>query len=256
MSNSNPPPINFEQPIGAPDDELMKASQEERRRPLRRAMPWLISLAVLLLLLVGVGLYLAAGVLWLPPKDLGVRTTSSDWSNFLSKAGASVRMDGSSGSSTWSLGAYTKREIRVTAQEATAFLNQIPAEYRILEEAQVQFDKENRVVLSGAAKSEVLMKLLPEAMNQVPFALPEKLNMAVTTEFAISGGSVTMKPVSVQIGSIPIGGIASQKEAIAVLSSYADRLLTGIPELHIESANVKDGELVLEGTFPTEIVAK
>ena len=242
----------FDEPIRIPEGE----AAEPPRPPHPKRLLWRVAALAVALLLAGDVLYLAAGVLWLPPEDLGVRVGPGDLSGFLQKADITLLADGNGG---WDLEDVRDVSFAVTAGELTAFLAALPEETRPFSDAQVDFNADDHLVISAAVRPQALFVLLPEVRDQLavpPDMLPEHFNFYAELDFSAYGGNIRLAPLKVRIGRLPFSMSDDDREAASELAAgYFGRLLERLG-VTLGDAAIRDGELSLSGRFPSRILGR
>lgn len=228
---------SWSEPIRIEENPLPETPRKRDKR--KRLL--LGGIALLLCAAIVAAVALLSAILWLPPKDLGVRPDGSALSRALEAMNASATS------------AEEIRTFSLDGDELTAVLQALPPEAQLLRDAQVALTEDNLMEISGAVAPEQLMTLLPSLRDFVPIPLPEQVNLHSTLRVSAYQGIVTVVPETLELGPLSLTSIFRDREAREVFTRYAAQAFRAVEGLDVRTLTIAEGELSVEAALPEAI---
>jgi len=216
-----------------------------------------------------------------PPKNLGVHSTQSDYQTFVStggwqiselKPGASTGQGAQGGQAPGQEGKSVQftgmREVKATrtSEQLTALANSSDLKawrYYPAQNVQIKINNDGSVETSGRIQSDKLfaglsrpgIDITPEEQGYVnDYGKFAKGNPA----FYIKGtGGVTNNQMSINLSKVELGGISVPAEVMGEVNNYVrglvQRKIPQAPGLNIRSLTFQNGKMNFDGTVPDKI---
>jgi len=228
---------------------------------------------IILLVILGVGAYFAAGMFgFLPPKDLGVTYTEADYTSAMEKVGTTATLDGMSGDQlkeflaankgqklnindyNWNFSDYENKTFTLTPAEATALLNEIAPNFFWFDKLQVNILPDGS--MQGSSQADIgrlKTDLYSDVAGSIPIPIPDKVNLYGAGSISIEGNVLTSSPTKLDLGSVPLPDQYMTGENVAIISTYLQRIYTVVPGLEIYSLKASDGSFAFDGKVPQTV---
>jgi len=213
-----------------------------------------ISLLILLLVVVGVGLFFI-------PRSVSVPYTEQDLKSYIDKGGITVNDNSASVEDVFfgNTVAKGKKQVEVvlTSAEVTAILNEVTNGNSILTKIRVKFVGDNKYIASAQIGNDLSM-----IYNRFPQAKPYQALIDATLKgrSVYSEGTLIQgsdKPFEALFSNISFGYIpyptGDANKYGTYLGTEMNRIIESLPNFDIESFKIDKEGLHFKGTIPTEI---
>ncbi len=235
----------------------------------------------LFLAIVGAGLFVYAKFAWAPPRDLGIRYTQADFDSAMGKIGLQVDYKGMDSDEltqyiddhqgekllldtyNWQFSDYQEKQFKLTAEEATAFANEIAPLLTWFDDVQIKTYSDGHS--AGSYKvhfDKIKDELIPDVADNIPKAvsdlLPDTFNLFTEGSFEIKENNIVVPDQldRLEVGVVPllpVIGDLSDSDRSAVYD-YVERIYTQIPELMIHSLKInQSGDFEVSAYMPTKV---
>ena len=144
----------------------------------------------------------------------------------------------------WIHSDYQEKSFELTSEEATALINEIAPAFFWFENAQIKILDNGKVEAAGTLLlAKGLNDLYPDLVDQVPFPVFEKVNLAAGGGIGIVENRLTLSADSFMTG--PVEGISA--EMLNDNAGFFEPLYTSVPGLIIHKL-----EVTSRGTFQVD----
>ena len=213
-----------------------------------------------------------------PPKNLGVHSTQSDYQTYVNSGGWQVSelkasappgkggpVAGQEGRTVQVSGQRTLKATR-TSEQLTALANSADLKswkYYPFQNVQIRINNDGSVEASGrlisdhlfAALSRPSLDMTSEESGYVDdYGKYVKGNPALYTKFS---GGVSKNKVDINFSKVEVGGISVPSNALDEVNSHVkslvERKMVKVPGLNIESLTFQNGKMNFNGTVPDKI---
>ncbi|WP_340818088.1 hypothetical protein [Methanolobus sp. WCC4] len=230
----------------------------------------LVFLAVIVVIL-GSVLWVSASFSILGPKDLGVEYTHEDYVSALEKTGMQIEFEGMTGEEleeykqtaekksindyNFEFSDYERKEFTLTAAESTALLNEIAPGFWWFDDLQVKVLPDGTMEGSSTADiGRLKTDLYSDVADDVPFPLPDKLNIYSKGRISVTNNQLSGDPESFYLGPVSLPDSYLEDESVSVMEEYFPRIYTVVPGLEITSLDSNEnGEFVFDGVIPQKV---
>lgn len=259
-------------PVAAPIVPLAPTAAEPPKKKKKKPVGCIVTLSILLIVLLGIGWFIASIFGLFGPKDLGVHYTEKDYQSAMAKIGTQVTFDGMTGDElrdytkdlkksgkklsvndyTWTHSDFQEKHFELTPNEATALLNEIAPGFFWFQSQQIKVLSNGDVEASGTLLlQKALTDLYPEYKDKAPYNAISKLNLYAVGSIEITENKLTLDTKDFKAGPI----IPVSAQMLNDNASYFEALYTCVPGLVIHSLKVNDqGNFVVDALIPQKTV--